>query len=154
MAEPEGGDGASAKTWAGPAQVAEKEGDFPGARRPCHGVQNRVPHDMINIAPRPAEADDRAVPAHYGEDLTAGEANASVIGTLVERTTGYTMLGHLPDGYRAGWGGSAPGVAQAGDRVTKWRLSPAASEKSSGSPSATSSRNTSWCQASSRRLSM
>jgi hypothetical protein len=45
----------------------------------------------------------RAVPAHYGEDLIAGEANARVIGTLVERTPGNTMLGRLPDGYKAGW---------------------------------------------------
>jgi len=54
---------------------------------------------MINIAARPAEADGCVVPAHDVDDLMAGEANASVIGTLVETTTGYTMLGHVPDGY-------------------------------------------------------
>jgi transposase, IS30 family len=32
---------------------------------------------------------------------TAGKNNASAIGTLVERTTGHTMLVHLPDGYQA-----------------------------------------------------
>ena len=33
--------------------------------------------------------------------MIIGKANASAIGTLVERTTGYTMLVHLPDGYKA-----------------------------------------------------
>ena len=33
--------------------------------------------------------------------LIIGKGNASAIGTLVERTTGYTMLVHLPDGFKA-----------------------------------------------------
>jgi IS30 family transposase len=36
-----------------------------------------------------------------GGDLILGKTNLSAIGTLVERTTGYTMLVHLPDGYKA-----------------------------------------------------
>src|ERR1035437_3399398 len=62
--------------------------------------KSRVLPDMINIAARPAQADDRAVPGHWEGDLIIGKANASAIGTLVERTTGYTMLVHLPDGYK------------------------------------------------------
>ncbi len=69
-------------------------------RRRPNQRRNQIP-DMINITERPAEADDRAVPGHWEGDLILGHNCRSAIGTLVERTTGYTMLVHLPDGYKA-----------------------------------------------------
>jgi IS30 family transposase len=71
-------------------------------RRPSRKVgqrKNRIPN-MVNVSERPAEADDRAVPGHWEGDLIIGQRNLTAIGTLVERSSGYTMLLHLPDGYK------------------------------------------------------
>ena len=72
-------------------------------RRPRERARNRpqghVTADVV-LSERPAEAEDRAVPGHWEGDLIIG-LHRSAIGTVVERTSRYTLLVHLPrlEGY-------------------------------------------------------
>ena len=67
-------------------------------RKPRERARNRpqghVTPDVV-LAERPAEAEDRAVPGHWEGDLMIG-LKRSAIGTVVERTSRYTLLVHLP----------------------------------------------------------
>jgi IS30 family transposase len=61
------------------------------SRRAAHDRRGLIP-DMISIEERPAEVADRTVPGHWEGDLLMGRRHASALGTLVERTTRFTLL--------------------------------------------------------------
>jgi IS30 family transposase len=57
--------------------------------------------NMILISDRPPEIADRAIPGHWEGDLIIGKGGRSAIGTLVERSSRYVVLLHLPHGRTA-----------------------------------------------------
>ncbi|MEP6562664.1 MAG: IS30 family transposase [Nakamurella sp.] len=74
-------------------------------RKPHRRADARRPggfaDSMVMISERPAEAEDRALPGHWEGDLITGESNRTAIGTLVERSTRFVILLHLPNGHGA-----------------------------------------------------
>ena len=55
-------------------------------------LSSRPVQDIVSIDERPAEVADRTVPGHWEGDLLVGHANASALGTLVERTIRFMLL--------------------------------------------------------------
>lgn len=74
------------------------------ARKPHGSVDGRgtsLYREAFTISQRPAEVADRAVPGHWEGDLILGTGNGSAVGTLVERSTRFVILLHLPDRHDA-----------------------------------------------------
>ncbi|MQB02099.1 MAG: IS30 family transposase, partial [Actinobacteria bacterium] len=94
-------------------------------RRPRPRGDARTPRslrDMTSIHQRPAGIADRAEAGHWEGDLITGALNRSAIGTLVERTTRYTVLVHLPDSHTASGARGPRGFRTGTTMIPVWKL--------------------------------
>ena len=65
-----------------------------GARTRGEDRRGKI-HDMVSIHDRPPEIEERLIPGHWEGDLIKGAYNRSAVGTLVERTTLFTVLARM-----------------------------------------------------------